>query len=429
MHYLPPEKDPGVFTVDTLANGIQIFHRSCNQLFGLPKLACCVLVKAGGRDDTAGKEGSAHFFEHMPFRGTKHFPNLEALTYDIERNGGYVNAFTTDEATGYEIIVPSPMLEPGVSRIADMLLHPVMREPEIEIERNVILEELRNKLASVNFFARQQLYKGLLGNHPLVHAVIGTEKALKSVTKADLLAFHSQYYNATNIALFFVGTYDRTTLLKECETHFGQIGTGPATKRDVSLTPAKWQEGIQTFAPDRYNRSVYLLGRTLPPTTMKQTYMLRIFVDMLTRGMTSPLNAEIREKRGLAYNLYADHSQYQDVSFLTFGVSTQYKHMDEVHKLIWQEVDAILSNQHRFDEIKYMMKQFALHRDYGIGSLISVAVDMYLDDGKITPLDEIMALMDSLTLADIKEYLSQYLKPEAFLNIRVNCDKEKTAED
>src|SRR4051812_22420040 len=117
MHYLPEEKDPGVFTIDTLSNGIQIFHRSCNQLFGLPKLACCVLVKAGGRDDTAGKEGSAHFFEHMPFRGTKQFPSLEELTYDIERNGGYVNAFTTDEATGYEIIVPSPMLEAGVSRI------------------------------------------------------------------------------------------------------------------------------------------------------------------------------------------------------------------------------------------------------------------------------------------------------------------------
>ncbi len=427
MSFIPRDKDPGIFEVDTLSNGVKVFHRKGEQIFGLPKIASCVLVMAGGRDDPTGKEGSAHFFEHMPFRGTTHFPSLEALTYDIERNGGYINAFTTDEATGYEVITPSTMFEDGVIRIADMLMHPVMREKDIEIERDVILEELRNKLASVNFFARQQLYKGLLGDHPLVHAVIGTEEALRSVGKADLLAFHQQHYTAANTALFFVGTYDKDKLLQECETHFGKLSKGKATNRNVQVAPPKLEKTIQTFTPERYNRSVYLLGRTLPPASLRETFMIRIFIDMLTRGMTSPLYQEIRDKRGLAYNLHIDHSQYQDVNLLSFFVTTQYKHMDEVHRLFWQEVDLILHNEHRFKEIKHMMKQYALYRDYSIGSLLGIAIDMYLDDGKITPLNDIMTLLDSLSLQDVRDFLIPFLKPDDFLNIRVNCDTKMAA--
>ncbi len=73
-------KDPGIFETDQLSNGIKIFYRSYEPTFGLPKVACTVMINAGGRDDPSEREGSAHFFEHMPFRGTTNFPNVRSLT-------------------------------------------------------------------------------------------------------------------------------------------------------------------------------------------------------------------------------------------------------------------------------------------------------------------------------------------------------------
>lgn len=425
MSQLSSLKDPGAFACFTLSNGIKVFHKSASPNYGLPKVACSVLVMAGGRDDPAGKEGSAHFFEHMPFRGTKSYPSLLALSEPIENNGGYINAFTTDEATGYEIVVPSEMLRDAVSRLADMLVYPLMHEEDIEIERRVIIEELRNKLGSVNFFARQELYKGLLAHHPLVHSVIGTESALESITKQDLLHFHKTYYNAANVSLFFAGEYDVTTLQELCETAFGELASGLLTQRDITATQPTLSENVKILTPSQYNRSVYYLGRLLPATDMKEDLMIRIFSDMLNRGMTSPLQQEIREKRGLAYNLGISHAKYSDLGVLTFVVSTRFDQMDEVHTLFWQEVEKILTNQARFDEVKHMMKQSMLHREYTTGALVDTGVDVYLDYGRLVTLEEYISVLEEITLETTRNYMKQFLRTEDFLNIRVNCDTKQ----
>lgn len=423
--FIHPTKDPGIFQSFRLTNGITVYHRQAELPFGLPKLACSALILAGGRDDIPGKEGAAHFFEHMPFRGTKNFLSLAALTGPIENNGGYINAFTTDEATGYEVIVPSPMAEEAVSRVADMLQHPLMRPEDIEIERNVILEELRNKLGNVNFYARQQLFKTLLDGHPLMSAVIGTEEALLSITKDDLLDFHNRYYNATNIVLFAVGSYDESQLKKLMENYFGSIPTGEATKRDLKLPAAKLTEHIKVYTPTKYNRSVYLLGRVIPSTTYRESMLLGIYCGMLTHGMTSPLYTEIREKRGLAYNLSLFHEKYQDLSLLAFFVTTQYKNMDTIHTIAWQHFRDILTNQSRFEEVKHMRKQGALYREYGTGSLIDTAINGYLDFEQVIPLEERMQILDSVSLEEVASYVAPLLDEDMFLNIRVDCDKQR----
>lgn len=423
MQYVSPQKDPGIFQSFVLTNGITVYHRPTEQPFGLPKVACSVLVNVGGRDDPAGKEGSAHFFEHMPFRGTTHFPTLNDLSQVIEANGGYINAFTTDEATGYEIVVPTELLEEGVRRVADMLLNPLLRNEDIEIERMIILEELRNKLANVNFFARQELYKGLLGDHPLVHSVIGSESALKSVSRDDLYGFHQRYYGAKNISLFFAGSYNRETLRAMCEKYFGTIITGEATNRQAQVASKVAKEYKQVLTPTQYNRSVYLLGRLLPSLNMRGSVIMKLFVDMLTRGMSSPLHEEIREKRGLAYNLGMYTSTYQDNSILMFSVSTQFAKMEEVDAIFWREVERILDNEDRFKEVLFTVRQSALHREHNVSSLVDDAIEDVLDYGRIISLQEYIEELESVTLAELKHFVHPFLNQSDYFNVRVNCDK------
>lgn len=429
MIHLPPSKDPGIFTHTTLSNGISVYYKQAEQLFGLPKIACCALVNVGGRDDPRGKEGSAHFFEHMPFRGTKHYPTLADLTQEIENNGGYVNAFTSDESTGYEVIAPTSMLEQAVSRVADMFLYPELRPEDIEIERSVILEELRNKHAHVNFFARRKLFEGLLGDHPLVSAVIGTEAALKSIQRDDLVAFHAQYYNAKNLTLFFTGDFEPTELISQCEKHFGLLKPeGTQTVRNSHVIARRPAVNVQTFAPKEYNRSIYVLGRVLPRADLRTATLLKLYTDMLTRGFTSPLYQEIREKRGLAYSMSMQASIYQDISLLVFNISTQYRHMDQVEVIAWEQMKTILDDEERFKEVSHSIKQSVLYREYSVGSLNDEAVDDFQDYGHIITIEEYVTLIESLTLKDVRDYIVPLLMKEEFLNVRINCDKQEETE-
>jgi predicted Zn-dependent peptidase len=422
MNLIAPSKDPGLFEKAVLSNGIALYHRNTDTLFGLPKIAVSAVVTVGGRDDTTGKEGAAHFFEHMPFRGTKKFPTLMDITYEIEQNGGYINAFTTDEATGYEIVVPKPMLEMGLDRLADILLHPILRPEDIVMEREIIIEELRNKLANVQFFARQELYKGLLGAHPLVHAVIGTEEALKSIAREELIQFHDTYYNASNITLFTVGSFGLEEIVPTIERYFGNVRAGKQTERTASINFPSLLENQLIFSPPQYNRSIYMLGRRLPKSTLKESLMLKFFRDMLSSGMNSPLNQEIREKRGLAYNLGLFHNTYSDLGLLIFFVSTRFQHMDEVETIFWREAEAILHSDHRFSEVKHMVKQSVLYRDYSLGTILDEAIDDVLDLGNVMSLNDYIAVVDSITLEETRNYVKDYLKRDEFLAIKVNCE-------
>lgn len=424
MQFIDSSKDPGVVEQATLSNGITLFHRKYTPPFGLPKIAASVLIMAGGRDDAKGKEGSAHFFEHMPFRGTKAFPTLPDLTHPIETNGGYINAFTTDEVTGYEVVVPQTMLEDAVHRIADMLMNPLMREEDIDLERQVIVEELRNKLSNVNFFARQHLFKGLLGDHPLVHAVIGTEEALHTITKQDLLAFHERYYNASNAYLFFAGEYDTDELIQLCEKYFGILPAGEKTQRNSTVTTPAIESYLQTFAPQNFNRSVYVLGRTLPVLNLDDMIKWRLYTNMLGSGMNSPLQQEIREKRGLAYGFGVGYTDFKDIGLFTFNVSSRFQNMDQIDTIFWEQATSIFDNQARFDEVKHMLTQQILFREYSVGALVDTAINSFCEYDKVIGINDYLNALEPMTLESVKKAILPYLNKEEFLNIRVNCDKD-----
>lgn len=424
MH-IKADKDPGIFESKTLSNGVTVYFKHADTPFGEPKVAGIILVNVGGRDDPKGREGSAHFFEHMPFRGTAHFPTLKELTEPIENNGGYMNAFTTDESTGYECVVPSTMLEDGIARIHDMLTSPQLRENEIEIEREVIIEELKNKQSNVGWYANQEMMKRLLGDHPIVNAVIGSESSLKSITKTDLANFHAEFYHAGNISLFFAGGFDEDELMALCEKHFGQLKAGPKTVRGLDFMPQRLTEKVITLTPEKYNRSIFSVARVLPPLDMKTGVYWRIFAAMLSRGMTSPLFKAIREDRGLAYNISVHRRNYTDVAMFGISVSTQFKNMDEIDTIVWNVLPVVLDDEDRFNEMKHSITQSAKYAEFTVGGLVDDAVNDVADYGRVVTLDEYLTLLNGMTHEDLKLYIEPLIQKEDYLTIRVDCDKEK----
>ncbi len=427
MRHISPSKDPGNFRFGHLAGGAPIYYRQCDQQFGGPKLAFSAVIVAGGRDDPPDRAGTAHFFEHMPFRGTRDYPSLRDLTHDVEANGGYINAFTSDESTGYEIVVPHNMIQEGIHRVAEMLRRPLLRQRDIGLERRVIIEELKSRQANVSFYARQTMFRELLGDHPITSAVIGTESALRRITQADLGRFHRQYYGRDNIVLFATGSFHEAQLLELCERYFGDLPSTTRPKRDLTPPIAPRQNYQRTVSPQRYNRSVYSLARVLPPVDLRARIMLEMFADMLARGANSPLNVEIRERRGLAYSVSAGLSWWKDLGVLKYSVATQYHQMAEIDRIIWGENEKVFSHAARFEEVKLMTRQAALFREYTLGSLIDTAIDNYLAMDRIVTLNEFLEIIDSITLRQLADFVRPILDRRYFFNLRVDCENRRRA--
>lgn len=424
MLQLPSAKDPTAFESFTLSNGIPVYIRPCDQVFGLPKIAGSVAFRVGARDDLPGKQGTAHFFEHMPFRGTKKFPSLLELTHEFELASGYINAFTSFEATAYEFVAPVTLLEDAIARLSDMTTSPMLRKNEIELEREVIIEELRNKLSNVGYYARQELYKALLGDHPLTSSVVGDEVALTSITKKDLQDFHGQWYHAGTMALFFTGAVDKSVLEPLCETYFGSIprhDNQPSRTHDYAMHDN--ESYILTRKPTQYNRSVYLLGRAFPSADMRESLMLRLFADMLDRGMTSPLGREIREKRGLAYGYNVYVNRAHDVSVYAVLVNTREKNMDEVDRIVWEEMHRVLDDKDRFDEIKKAIEQAWLYREHTLGSVMDYGVDDWIDYERVVSTNELLTVLQDIDLTQLRDYIKPLLDTSQFKNVRVLCDE------
>lgn len=387
-------------------------------------MAVVVLIAVGGRDDPKGKEGSAHFFEHMPFRGTKHFTTVKELSEPIELNAGYLNAFTGGEYTGYEVIVPSDMLEEGLSRIYDMLDSPLLRPAEIDLEREVIVEELKNNQANVGWFATEELYRRLIGeDHPVFTSVIGTEESLRAIQKSDLERFHRRYYNASNTTLVFAGSFDFDHLLTLTEKYFGRLKAGAKTIRRLAYKPLSITRPTETLRPERYNRSLYVCGRALPAQDFRGQTILKIYGDMLLRGMTSPLMKAIREERGLAYGASLRRSDYSDVTIIRFSVSTQAKNMDEVENLIWHIAPMVLANRPRFKAMKQAIARSVALGEYSVAGIVNYGADDLIEYARIISLDEYLTFLDSITFDELSEYIQPLLSRKDFLALRVDCDR------
>jgi predicted Zn-dependent peptidase len=163
------------------------------------------------------------------------------------------------------------------------------------------------------------------------------------------------------------------------------------------------------------------MGTILPPLSLTLSIQYKLFRDMLSAGMNSPLYHEIREKRGLAYNMSLQVMTFQDVSILVFSVATQFSHMPTIESLFWEQVQAVLTDESRFEEIKHMLLQTILYREYSVASLVDEAIDSYLDFGRVVPTNEITQILSNMTLNSMVQNVQPTLDPKMFASVWVNC--------
>ena len=289
---------PVAYRERRLANGLQVITVESRSS---PTVSVQVWYHVGSRDDPPGRSGFAHLFEHMMFKGTT---NLRAEQFDrlTEDVGGANNAFTTEDVTAYEDVVPSNHLERLLWAEAERLINLKVDEGNFKSERAVVEEEYRQRvLASpygrlFNAFASASYLE-----HPYKRPTIGSIADLDAATLADVVSFHARNYRPDNATLVVAGDFDQPQLDTWVDKYFGTLPRPTASLPQLDATEPVWpKDRAQTITGPQVPLPAVALIWQAPPVTSPDGPALQVAAAILAAGDSSRLNQSLVYRQRIA---------------------------------------------------------------------------------------------------------------------------------
>ena len=207
--------DPDVRTT-TLTNGLRI---ATALMPGFRTVAISAYLRVGSRDEPAPLNGLSHFFEHMVFKGTEQ-RDARAITLEIERVGGSINAYTAKDHTACETVMLAEHADTALDVLADVLTRSVFPADEIERERRVILQELGDAADDPESVAQDAFDALAFARQPLGRPIMGSARNVRRITRDDLLAHQHRHCTATNLVITGVGGVDHDRFVAMVEQRF-----------------------------------------------------------------------------------------------------------------------------------------------------------------------------------------------------------------
>lgn len=293
--------------------------------------------KAGSRYENDSTSGISHFIEHMIFKGTE-----RRSAYDIAREidaiGGTINAFTGREYTCLYARVLRKDMNVALDILSDMYLNSRFESGDIEKERYVITQEIKMVEDNPEELIYDMFNASYFRGHSLGMPILGSEKTVEGLAEGQLRDYFKSHYGPEKAIITIAGRVDHEDCVRRIESYFTQLaGSTPASGELVLPVPVK---GIDFYEKDLEH--VYLcIGTDGVSQVDRRRYVLYILNAIMGGSMSSHLFQEIREQRGLVYNIYSYVNCYHDAGTFGIATSTSQESINEVLTLIKEEIRRI----------------------------------------------------------------------------------------
>ena len=281
----------------TLANGLEVITINKDTQIA----AINIGVKVGALYENMKEKGISHFIEHTLFKGTTTRSD-EELNDQLESLGGEYNAYTDYDATVYTISCLMEEFKNAVELLGDMIINPVFDKEEIEKERGVILSEIRMSKDDIEDFSFKNVNKIAFTNSALKYEVTGLEENVSRFTREEILTYYNKHYTPENSVITMVSSLSHEEAIKLVEEHFNNWKGEKAEV--IEIIKEKNREIIETSYKKDIEQSTIVYLYTFNDLEKSDELPLRILNHRLGESSNSLLFREIRENRGLAYDIY-----------------------------------------------------------------------------------------------------------------------------
>ncbi len=310
-----------------LKNGIVLLHERRE----VPVVSLSITNRFGAAYETSDIKGIAHVMEHLVFTGTKTRTH-EEISREVEKRGGILNAFTSQDVTSFWFKMPAEHLFVGLNILTDIMNNAAFPEAKFEKEKKVIVEEIKMYHDLPHRDVYDKLEANLYGA-PFGESVIGSVKTVSGLSRDFVMDYFRRHYNPANYIVSVVGPVDLDEIAAFLEENFKD------SKEKIVPQPIVLKNGNTVEERKGIDQAHYVFAFHAPAMTQKEFFALEVLDAYLANGMSSKLFLKIREERGLAYNVRSSFSTERNYSYYTIYVGTTKEAIPEVQKIILEEFE------------------------------------------------------------------------------------------
>ena len=403
----------------TLDNGLQVVTL---EDFSTPIVAAQVWYNVGSKDEDPERQGFAHMFEHMMFRGTERL-EPEAHFELIQRVGGRANAFTSFDYTAYVNTVPANQLELVLWLESERLMFLNVDEEQFVIERKVVEEERRQYLNQPYGTVMEEVQRVLFREHPYRWHPIGNIAHLRAATVPELQEFWDYYYVPSNAVLVIVGAVEHAEAQEMAEKYFGWMPGAPEPGRvDVEEPPQ--EEELEITIEERIGPAP-LVGYIYrgAPRGHEDYVPLRVLMGILGAGESSRLNQDLVMDRQLATQVMATTYAFQQHGVFGGGAALMPgRDLDAAAEAIEEHFQRLIDEPVTGRELNKVQNQLRRNLITGLFTVNSRARQLgqtTVVEGDPEELNRQLERIDAVTVEDLQRVAREYIVPERRTSVRV----------
>jgi predicted Zn-dependent peptidase len=448
-----------------LDNGI---HVILHEEPATPIVAVSVLYHVGSKNENPDRTGFAHFFEHLLFEGSE---NIDRGEYSelVEKNGGTLNANTSQDRTFYYEILPSNQLELGLWLESERLLHAKVDNTGIETQRSVVKEEKRQRVDNTpygTFF--ENIFKTMFTDHPYQWQPIGSMEHLDAAQEEDYVNFYRTFYVPANATLSIAGDIDIEQTKEWVEKYFGSIPKGqainlyrdtrtmsdetfndkygveksafpendfmnPKNAKAKSLLKKMMAQEIEIPRPEKVGsqlsevktKTVYdniqlpalFMAYQLPDQTHEDMYALQMMNDVLSGGASSRINKSVVEKQQLAQFAFAFSFGLEDAGLgMMAAIAAKDVELDAIQQAFDAEIEKIqneLISEEEFQKIRNQYENNFVSSNASVAGIAENLANNHVYMGDASLINNELERYMNVTREDIQRVAKKYLTADA----------------
>ncbi len=399
-----------VFERHTLDNGLRVLTAP---MPAAQSVSCFVMLAAGSRYETRESSGIAHFAEHMFFKGTELRPTARDIAGEVDAIGGEFNAFTGKEYTAYYVRCAAEHRDVALDVIVDMLRNSKFDAGEIDREKGVIIEEMNMYFDTPRDFVDGVYEELVYGDHPLGWDIIGRKETVQGATRDTFLDYLGHWYKPSRMVVG-VGGRIGDDLVERIGELLGDLEDAPTGTPLPALGSVNGSRvKVHTKASDQAH---ICLGVRSRPIVDPDRYVLMVLSTVLGGGMSSRLFTEVRERRGLAYYVFATNHAYTDAGSLYAQAGVDIERIDDAVETVAAELRKIATEAVPEEELRkaksFAKGRFALQIESPHG-LIMFGLRREVLEGQAPEPDEVVAGIEAVTAEDVQRVARDLIADDA----------------
>jgi predicted Zn-dependent peptidase len=373
-------------------------------------IALVLMLGVGSRFEEDRIGGISHFIEHLFFKGTRRRPSAKEIAEAIEGVGGVINASTDKEVTVYWTRVPADQAELAADVLFDIVSNSQFAPDDVERERMVILEELKMYLDQPQDYVHSLFERIMWPDHPLGRDIIGTVESVSSTSREDLLAYLEGHYRLSNLVMAVSGAVqpDQAVQLIEPKLTLPEASNGSL----YVPAPGPLSKPVVLLNRKDTEQAHICLGTRALSYLDPDRYALDLLNTVLGEGMSSRLFLEIREKRGLAYDVHSFSSKHSDAGYFAVYMGVDPKKAEEAVNAVIAELRQV--SEDLVPEVELTKaKEFTKGRLRlgleGTNSLATWLCQQELLTGRVKTVDEVIDLYEAVSREDLRRVAQRVL--------------------